>query len=127
MKTAKLIIGIVSIVLFVVVAFQSCAAGLVEAIDGEGGTSGGGGILLALCMLIAGIVGIAARKSKGGSITSGAFYLLGALFGYANLGVFGDLIIWSVLCTAFGIFFIVSGIVQKKPVKAETPDTEKTE
>ena len=28
MKTAKLVIGIISMVLFVLVAFQSCAAGL---------------------------------------------------------------------------------------------------
>lgn len=35
MKTWKLVSGILSIVLFLVVAFQSCAAGVVDAIAGQ--------------------------------------------------------------------------------------------
>lgn len=66
MKTAKLVIGIISMVLFVLVAFQSCAAGLGNALADNGEVSGTSGMLLAFCMLIAGIVGVATRKSKGG-------------------------------------------------------------
>ena len=40
MKTVKLIIGIVSIVLTFLIIFQSCAAGLGDAIADNGGTSG---------------------------------------------------------------------------------------
>lgn len=40
MKTTKLIIGIISIVLFIIVMFQSCLAGLVEAIEDSGESSG---------------------------------------------------------------------------------------
>ena len=36
MKTAKLVIGIISMVLFVLVAFQSCAAGLGNALADNG-------------------------------------------------------------------------------------------
>lgn len=57
MKTAKLVIGIISMVLFVLVAFQSCAAGLGNALADNGEVSGTSGMLLAFCMLIAGIVG----------------------------------------------------------------------
>ncbi|NLB41119.1 MAG: hypothetical protein GX815_02465, partial [Clostridiales bacterium] len=68
MKTAKLIIGIVSIVLTFLILFQSCAASVVDAIEDEGGTSGGSGTFVAILMLIAGIVAIATRNSKGGGI-----------------------------------------------------------
>ena len=63
MKTWKLVSGILSTVLFLVVAFQSCAAGVVDAIEGQGGTSGGAGILVGILMLSGGIVSIATSKS----------------------------------------------------------------
>ena len=44
-------------------------------------------------MLIAGIVGVATRKSKGGGIVAGVFYLLGGLLGIVNYGSFSDLAI----------------------------------
>ena len=46
MKTAKLVIGIVSIVLFVFIAFQSCAAGMSNALEANGEMSGTAGLLL---------------------------------------------------------------------------------
>lgn len=114
MKTAKLVIGIISIVLFAIIIFQSCATGMVNAIESNDDTSGGAGTILAFAMLIAGIVGIAGRKSKGGSITAGAFYVVAAIIGFANLGTFTDLIVWSVISLAFGVVFIVGSLVQKK-------------
>ena len=45
MKTAKLVIGIISMVLFVLVAFQSCAAGLGNALADNGEVSGTSGML----------------------------------------------------------------------------------
>ena len=77
MKTAKLVIGIISMVLFVLVAFQSCAAGLGNALADNGEVSGTSGMLLAFCMLIADIVGVATRKSKGGGIVAGVYTLTG--------------------------------------------------
>jgi len=71
-------------------------------------------------MLIAGIVGIAARKSKGGSITAGAFYIFGAIIGFANLGTFGDLIVWSVIALLFGLFFILGTLLIKEKAIAVT-------
>ena len=70
MKTWKLVSGILSTVLFLVVMFQSCAAGVVDAIQGQGGTSGGAGMLTGILMLAGGIVSIATRKAvgKGGEI-----------------------------------------------------------
>lgn len=110
MKTAKLIIGIISIVLFIVVMFQSCAAGVANTLSENGEISGSAGIVLAVCMLIAGLVGMATRNSKGGGITAGIFYAAGGLIGIANAGSYKDLIIWSVLCFIFAVIFIVGSI-----------------
>lgn len=114
MKTAKLIIGIISMVLFVVIAFQSCAAGIGNTLAENGEVSGSAGFMLALCMMIAGIVGVAGRKSKGATITAGCFYALGGLIGIANVGSFADLLIWSVLSFVFAAVYIISGVMMKK-------------
>lgn len=113
MKTSRTVIGIISIILFVLITFQSCAAGLGNALAENGESSGSAGLFLALCMLIAGIVGVATRKSKGGAITSGCFYAIGGLIGIANVGSYGDLKIWSVLSFIFAAVFIITAIKQK--------------
>ena len=118
MKTAKLVIGIISMVLFVLVAFQSCAAGLGNALADNGEVSGTSG------MLLAGIVGVATRKSKGGGIVAGVFYLLGGLLGIVNYGSFSDLAIWSVLCFIFGAVFILGSLKMKKADKSNTDAAE---
>ena len=67
MKTGKLVIGILSIVLFLLVALQSCAAGLGNTLADNGEVSGSAGFLLALGLLVAGIINICTRKGgKGG-------------------------------------------------------------
>lgn len=108
MKTWKLVSGILSIVLFLVVAFQSCAAGVVDAIAGQGGTSGGAGILVGILMLSGGIVSISTRSSgkKGGDIALIVLYGLAALIGFAGYGVYKDLVIWSIwgiVCAALAL------------------------
>lgn len=124
MKTAKLVIGIVSIVLFVLVVFQSCVAGIGNALTKSGEVSGAAGILLAFCMLIAGIVGISTRNSKSGGIVAGVFYLLGGLLGIINYGSFSDLAIWSIFCFIFGVVFILGSLKMKKTNNSGTGTTE---
>ena len=70
MKVWKLVSGILSCILFVLVAFQSCAAGISNALESNGEVSGSAGILVAVFMLAGGIVSMATRKSvkKGGNI-----------------------------------------------------------
>lgn len=126
MKTAKLVIGIISIVLFGLIVFQSCVAGLGNVISDNGETSGTAGIFLAFCMLIAGIVGIATRKGISGGFVSGVFYAVGGIVGIANYGSYGDLMIWSIVCFVFAFVFIVGSIMTKRPA-AKTQDAEKAE
>ena len=113
MKTAKLVIGIISIVLFAVISFQSCVAGIGNALDENGESSGTAGVIVAVCMLTAGIIGIAARKSRAGSITAGCFYAFGGLVGITNYGSYSDLAIWAVVGFIFAAVFIIGSILSK--------------
>ncbi|MBP3458862.1 MAG: hypothetical protein J6K58_06605 [Lachnospiraceae bacterium] len=122
MKTWKLISGILSCVLFILVALQSCAAGFVDAVEGTGGTGGGSGILVAVLMLAGGIVSIASckAKGKGGNIALIILFGLAALIGFAGHGVFKDLIIWSAWCLVCGVLAIVSLVKGNKNLGQES-------
>lgn len=112
MKTTKLVIGILSIVLSVFVLFQGCTANVRDAIADDGVTAGMTGVVVAVFMLVAGIVAIATRKGKAGGIVAGVFYLLGGLLGRMEAGTyFGDLQIWSALCLIFAAVFILGSIL----------------
>lgn len=109
MKTWKLVSGILSIVLFMVVSFQSCAAGLVNTVTANGQSSGSAGIIVAIVMLSGGIVSIVTRNgSKGGNIALIVLFGLGALIGFALAGNFTDLNIWAGWCLINAIVAVVS-------------------
>lgn len=110
-STPRLVIGIISIVLFVLVMLQSCAVGIGNTLADSGENSGSAGFLLAICFLVAGIVGVATRRGKGGGIVSGCFYAFGGVIGIANVGSYSDLKIWSILSIVFAVVFIVSSIM----------------
>lgn len=116
MKTWKLVAGILSIILFVIVAFQSCAAGVVNTLEENGGTSGSVGIMVAILLLTGGIVSIATRKAKGkgGNIALVILFGLAAFIGFTGYGNYSDLVIWSVWCLINAIFAIVAMIKRKK-------------
>jgi Ca2+/Na+ antiporter len=118
----KKVIGIISIVLFVLVSFQSCAAGLGNAISNNKEASGSAGVILAIFMLVAGIVALISKYSKGMTITAIVFYLLAFVIGICNVGHFKDLMIWSILNLIFGALFIFH-IVKNKD-KYNKPKSE---
>ena len=127
MKTTKLIVGITSIVLTFLIMFQSCAATLGDALVDEGGTSGFSGMLVAICMLIAGIVAIAARNSRGGGIFCTVLYAFAGLVGISMHGMFGDLMIWGGLCFVFALIFLISVVRQKKTNSLNMADQSEKE
>lgn len=100
MKTWKLVSGILSLVFFVFVSFQSCAAGIANTLEENGEVSGSAGIVVAVMMLAGGIVSIATRKSekRAGSIAMIILFGLAALIGYTNYGSYSDLAVWSTWC-----------------------------
>ena len=81
MKTWKLVSGILSIIMFVFVTFQSCAAGISNSIEDNGEVGGSAGIIVAIMLLAGGIVSIATRnsKGKGGNIAVIVLFGLGAI------------------------------------------------
>lgn len=108
MKTAKLVFGILSIVFSVLVLLQSFAAGVVDVIEGAGGTGGSAGLFVAILMLAGGIVNIAARNSKGGAIACVILFCIAAIIGVTMYGVFTDLQIWSWYCILVAAINLVS-------------------
>lgn len=124
MKTAKLIIGIISIVLFGFILFQSCAAGIGNALADNGEISGSAGLVLAICMLIAGIIGIVTRTGIAGGFVAGGFYAIGGVVGIFNYGSYSDLLIWSILSLVFAAVFIVGSIMTRHQGAETKQDNE---
>jgi len=126
-KVWKLVSGILSMILFVLVAFQSCAAGVANALEDNGEVSGSAGIIVAILMLAGGIVSVATRKSekKGGNIALIILFGLAALMGFANYGSYSDLAIWSGWCLINAVLAVVALITGKKKVaNSTTSDAE---
>ncbi len=115
MKTWKLVSGILSMILFVIVTFQSCAAGVANSLEANGETSGSAGVLVAILMLAGGIVSVATRNAekKGGNIALIVLFGLAALVGFNGFGSFSDLAIWAGWCLINAILAVVA-IVTKK-------------
>lgn len=118
MKTWKLVSGILSIVLFVLVSLQSCAAGISNVLEENGEMGGTAGLIVAVMLLAGGIVSICTRKGgKGGNIALIVLFGLGTLTGFTLAGSYADLSIWSGWCLICAILALISLIKGKK--KAE--------
>ena len=131
MKTWKLVSGILSIlllslyyhaflilsiILFVVVSFQSCAVGIGNTLGETGEVGGSGGIVLSILMLAGGIVSIATRnaKGKGGNIALVILFGLATFFGFVMAGSYSDLKIWASWCLINAILAVVAIVKSKK-------------
>lgn len=114
----KLILGIVSMVLSILILFQSCAAGLSNMLQDNGEIGGGMGVLVALNLIISGIIAVAARKSVSRipMLIAAALlwlnYFLAKMFG----GSYSDLPIWGFICYVFGVVYLLSIARTKKQV-----------
>ena len=117
MKTWKLVSGIISIVLSVFVVFQSMMAGLANALEESGQSSGSAGLVVSICMLCGGIVSIVSRKnnskgrknnSKGTNIALIILFGLATFTGFVLAGNYSDLYIWSFWCLINTILAIIS-------------------
>lgn len=116
MKTWKLVSGIISIILFVFVSFQSCAAGVVNALDDTGEVSGTAGLIVAIMLLAGGIVSIATRNGgKGGNIALIVLFGIGAFFGFLLAGNFTDLYIWAAWC----LINVITAIITLRKLKKQ--------
>ncbi len=114
-SVGRLVIGIISMVLFILIAFQSCAAGLSNTLEENGELSGSAGFFTAVMFLIAGIVGVCTRNAKGiaGAIVTAVLYFIGALLTIGTGDTYGDLPIWGGLSAVFGIVFVFCAVKTK--------------
>jgi hypothetical protein len=118
-EVPRVVIGIMSMVLFFLFQIQSCAASAGEFVQSifsdEAGTSGSTGYICSFFFLIAGIVGIVCRKNKGGAIAAGVIYLF---CGFATVGedfsYFVDLAFYCFLSFIFAGIMIIGGIAQRR-------------
>lgn len=116
MKTWKLVAGILSILSFILVSFQSCAVGIFDAIENEGSTSGSIGLIVAILLLVGGIVSISVRnaKGKGGDISILIIFGIAATIGFTGYQNYSDLIIWSIWCLINALLALVDMIKNKR-------------
>ena len=115
-SAGRLAIGVISIVLFVFIMFQSCAVGVSNALEENGSTSGSAGFMLAVFMLTAGIVGICTRNSKSrvGVIIATVLYWFAALLSVGESKTYPDIAVWGVVAFIFGLVFLICAIKTKK-------------
>ena len=115
MKVWKLVSGILSIILFVVISLQSCAVGIGNTLEDNGEIGGSAGILVAIFMLAGGIVSIVTRKGgKGGNIALIVLFGLAALVGFLLAGSYADLKIWSAWCLINAVIAFIALKTKKK-------------
>ena len=109
MKTWKLVSGIISIVLFAFVMFQSCAVGVSNSLQSNGESGGSAGLIVAIILLAGGIVSIATRNgSKGGNIALIILFALGSICGFTMAGSYADLNIWAGWCLICVVLAVIS-------------------
>ena len=124
-STGKLVIAIISMVLFFVISLQSCAAGVSNALKNNDATSGSSGFLCGLLILIGGIVTVSTRnsKEKAGSIVAIILYWLAAIATLDTGDTYPDLPIWGSVAFAFGLVNLGSAILENP--KYKEPKKEK--
>ena len=112
----KTIIGAFSLVLSVIVFFQSAIAGLGNVLADSGEISGTAGVLTAILFFTAGLVGLISRKSekKGGPIACGIMYWICFFFSRMFSGSFADLRVWGFIAFIFGTIMFFSTCRSKK-------------
>lgn len=116
MKIWKLVAGILSLIICLIVIFQSCAAGMSNALEENDEVSGTAGILVAIFLIAGGIISIVTRNSegKGGNIALIVLFGLAALVGFTLGGSFEDLSIWAGWCLINAIMAVVAIILNSK-------------
>lgn len=126
-STGRLVFGILAIILFALIALQSCAAGVSNALEESDSFSGSSGLFLSVFMLAGGITGVATRKSekRSGPLAAGILFVIGALLGATSWGSdYEDLKVWTVVSLLFATFYIVCAIKSKSRTSADTHTTE---
>lgn len=117
-KVGRLVAGIISIILFGLMAFNLYHTGVINTLINYGHINNYSGLILAASMLIGGIVGAATcgSRKKIGCIISSVLYLIGAVFGGLNWTYsYIDGKIATIVLAVFVLFYLFCAI--KNPSK----------
>ena len=117
-KVGRLVAGIISIILFGLMAFNLYHTGVINTLINYGHINNYSGLILAASMLIGGIVGAATcgSKKKIGCIISSVLYLIGTVFGGLNWTYsYIDGKIATIVLAVFVLFYLFCAI--KNPSK----------
>ncbi|HCE78592.1 MAG TPA: hypothetical protein DEP61_07100 [Lachnospiraceae bacterium] len=125
MKIWKLVSGIFTLVLSAFVLFQSSMAGLSNALEDNGESSGSAGLLVAILMIAGGIVSIVVRNSskKGGNIALLIIFGIAALMGFTMAGSYTDLKVWAAWCLICAVLALICLFTGKKSNSGSTGDS----
>lgn len=124
MKICKMVFGIINCVLFVWIAFQSCAANVINAVQQSDDTSGLAGLLFAFLLLGASIAAIATRNNTDkipSIIISLVYWVAGFVAKQGANGLYKDLNVWAMwawICAGQVLFTSVFAELKKQK---ETP------
>ena len=117
-KVGRLVAGIISIILFGLMAFNLYHTGVINTLINYGHINNYSGLILAASMLIGGIVGAATcgSRKKIGCIISSVLYLIGTVFGGLNWTYsYIDGKIATIVLAVFALFYLFCAI--KNPSK----------
>ena len=113
MKTTRLVFGIITFVLCIVVLFQSCAVGIHNSIENNGDRGGSAGFFVFVFMIVSGVLSITVKSRKGGFTTSG-FYFLAGIIAILNSEVFKDLSLWGMVNLGLALVIFIMSAFQKE-------------
>lgn len=123
MRITKLVMGVLMIVVSAFIFLQGTVMGIGNSIANNHHTSGSGGVLVAMCYLVAGIVYLASKKrfGLGGDIANCVILVLAWLIAISNADkTYADLPIWGWMAFIIGIGFLIWYILANKKFKNKT-------
>lgn len=122
MKTTKLIVGILQIIIAAFIVFQSAAVGIGHAMEDSSDAGGSVGMVVALLYLVSGIVYLATKKSK--SMTADTICMiinvLAWIFAINNAHDYTDLAIWGWLAFIIGVGFFFWHLFTRKSSNSDS-------
>lgn len=116
-----IVLGVLSIVSSVAITFQSCAAGLAEAL-GSDSTDSSAGLLVAILTLAGGIVLLPTRNKPTKWAAMILFFIAACIGILMTDGGYGDLPYWGFFALAEGIVCLVSSIRSKRGTRTTEED-----
>ena len=115
-KRIKSIAGVLSVVVFIFIFFQSCTAEINKTYENDFlNAVSSPGTVLAFLILIGGMIGTIGKNSYICGFLGGAIYLGGAIFGLIKQSEVGENgLLWAGVALLFAIVFVIDAYLDMK-------------